>query len=905
MTFIRPLATLSPADLPVAGGKGANLGALIAAGLPVPDGFVITTAAYRAFVAANSLAAAIQAELTAGPLDRPPALEAASAAIRQHFLAGEIPADLAAAILAAYAGLGSPPSGHLPSGSRPAAIRSSATAEDLPDLSFAGQQDTYLNVTGAPAVLEAVKGCWASLWTARAIAYRGRNAIPHDEVALAVVVQRMVPSEVSGVLFTADPLSGRRTQTVIDATFGLGEALVAGQVEPDHYVVENATGHILAKTLGAKARAVVGAVGGGTLWQTDEGAAARQALTDDQIVALHRLGQQAAAAFGASQDVEWALAGGRLAILQSRPITSLYPLPAGLAGDGRETLFSFGSWQGMLDPYTPLGQDMFPNLVVGIARLFGARLSVAEQRIMLVAGERLYVSIGPALANPTGRMIVDVFIQSVDPVAYQVLQSLKTGPQAPAARNAPLSLMDHLWNIRALAPAVFSVLFNLAAPARGRRRLQRKIESALAYARQRCAAAGSPAALAAAIEEIIMHLPGVLLPHLVPGIAAGQAPLQILIRRTTGIPNGPELALELTRGLPYNVTTEMDLELWRLAQTIRSDPASAGHFAAHRAADLAAHYLAGALPPVAQAGVAGFLQTYGVRGVGEIDLGRPRWSEDPQPVFQSLQSYLQIDTQERSPAALFASGAEKARQAQLELEQAVRHGPFGWLKARLVRAAARRVRELGGLRETPKFAIIRLLGEMHRALLAAGQDQAASGVLRRPEDIFFFHLDELKGFDPAGAPVYQERIAERRAAYARELRRKRIPRIMLGDGACFYDAPAAPASPVDEDDTRLTGTPVSAGVVEGVVHVIHDPHREQLAPGEILVCPATDPAWTPLFLSAGGLVMEIGGLITHGSVVAREYGIPAVVGVSQATERLHTGQRVRVDGANGLVTVLG
>ena len=270
-------------SLATVGGKGLNLSRLARAGFTVPPGFLVTTEAYRAFVDANDLQPFVLDTLAGTTLDDPDALQHASQEIRARFAQSVFPTDLVDAIQSAYADLG-----------RPAvAVRSSATAEDLPDMSFAGQQDTFLNVVGDEALLEAAINCWSSLWTARAIGYRARNDIPQDEVALSVVVQEMVQSEASGVLFTANPLTGTRTETVIDATLGLGEALVAGLVEPDHYVVDTATGRITSKELGAKALVIRNDEGGGVSQMTEQSDQI-QALTDVTILELAQLGQRVA-----------------------------------------------------------------------------------------------------------------------------------------------------------------------------------------------------------------------------------------------------------------------------------------------------------------------------------------------------------------------------------------------------------------------------------------------------------------------------------------------------------------------------------------------------------------------------------------------------------------------------------
>lgn len=389
-----------------------------------------------------------------------------------------------------------------------------------------------------------------------------------------------------------------------------------------------------------------------------------------------------------------------------------------------------------------------------------------------------------------------------------------------------------------------------------------------------------------------------------PLLGGGMAPLTLLNRLARDLPNGPQLVLTITRGLPHNVTTEMDLALWETARQIQADPAGQAQFQSQSATDLANACLAGTLPPASQQAIAHFLARYGMRGLAEIDIGRARWREEPAQLMHVLQSYLAITDPAQAPDAVFARGAQAAAAATAELAAALRQagGLRGRLKARLVPPAARRVREFAGFRESPKFYIVRLLGLARAALLASGAELTAAGLLARPEDIFFLRVAELTALAGGQSGDWRALVAQRQQRYATEQRRRLVPRLLLSDGQAFYEGTAA--GPAGET-TALSGTPVSPGVAEGAVHVVLDPRGVQLAPGEILVCPGTDPAWTPLFLAAGGLITEVGGLMTHGSVVAREYGIPAVVGVPQATTRLHTGQRIRLDGSTGQIALLG
>jgi phosphohistidine swiveling domain-containing protein len=887
LMWILPLGQAGT-SLEIAGGKGANLARLAAAGFPVPRGFVLVTDAYRAFVARNGLAGTIQAALVGLDAEDPAALETASTSIRSSFAAGRLPPDLAAAIGAAYAALGSPP----------VAVRSSATAEDLPDLSFAGQQDTLLNVLGAETLLQAVVVCWSSLWTARAIGYRARHGIPHKDLALAVVVQEMAPSEAAGVLFTANPLNGKRTEMVLEATLGLGEALVSGRVEPDRFVVDAASGQILEQSLGSKALSIRPRRGGGTAIQLEE-AAGHQALPEEAIAGLIQLGRQAGELFGLPQDVEWAWAGNQVYVLQSRPITALFPLPLGMKSEPLRVLFSFGAVQGLIGPMTPLGQDSIRSLFAGAAGLFGYRLTAETQKLIYSAGERLFIEITAMVRNRAGQRVLRAALGFLEPGIQAAMTTLWDDPRLGITGSLKLGTLRRI--VPVLVPLAYRQILSLLKPQEQRASFERDLERATADAETRMAGTTTLSERVLLMEEMLDGTFRFLLPRFVPRFGAGMFSLTLLHRLAAGVPDGEHDVLTMTRGLPQNVTTEMDLALWQAVRQIQGDAIATAHIRGADAADLAGEYLTGQLPESAQSAVAGFLTCYGARGVGEIDLGQPRWREDPTSVMQALHSYLQIENPDQAPDRVFARGAAAANQAVERLAESVRRTRGGWLKARLVHWAARRMRTLTGLRESPKFWAVRLMGLVRAALLHDGEALADAGVLDRSDDLFFLRLDELHSLGVGEERNWAALVNERRRAYDREERRSQVPRLLLSDGQAFYEG----VPTVDEERDRvLAGSPVSPGLVDGPVRVILDPRTANLAPGEILVCPGTDPAWTPLFLVAAGLIMEMGGLMTHGSVVAREYGIPAVVGVSQATTRLKTGQRVRVDGSTGQVTLL-
>lgn len=873
-----------PATLASHGGKGLNLDRLTRAGLPVPRWRVLGTEAYRNFVTTNGLAPVIAGALAAAEPDDPAALERASATIRAAFATGTIPEPVAGDLQElAYDW-----------GDNPLAVRSSATAEDLPDLSFAGQQDTFLNVIGAAELRRAVIDCWSSLWTGRAIGYRLRSGIDSADVALAVVIQELVDARASGVLFTANPLTGVRHETVIDATFGLGEALVSGQVEPDHFVINSRTGAITDRLLGAKATLSARDPNGG-ITATANPEPQRWSLTDAELAELTALGAKVQALYGEPQDVEWAIGtDGALHLLQARAITSLFPLPAftPTADTPLAVWFSIGAFQGLVGPLTPLGQDALRLAFSGAASLFGARLDALTTQWVAPAGERLWARLDWVLRTPVGHRLLPALFGMVEPGSVAVIKDLADDPRLPPRPTGnPLSALARL-----ITKAGWRVPRSLLDPA-GQRASFEAATTALIEAAQvgEASAAALPdtdARLAARVANLRTHGPATMA-QLLPRFGPIMAPGILLIRRLDELAAAAgdrSLGLATIRALPGNVTTQMNLELWRIATVIAADADAAAAFDAEPA-ELADRYRTGTLPPVAQRAVAGFLETYGMRGVGEIDLGRPRWREEPEQVFGTLHSYLKIDDPAQAPDAVFAAGRAAAGPATETLARRL-----GGLRGAQVRFAVSRVRAMMGARETPKFTIIRVFGVLRTGLLASGADLVTQGVLDRADDIFFLHLDELE--QPARATQWRGLVAERRETDRRESRRRQVPRLLMSDGRAVYEGVA------DAGDGTLAGSPVSPGVVEGLVRVVLEPLNANLQPGEIMVCQGTDPAWTPLFLAAGGLITEVGGMMTHGSVVAREYGIPAVVGVGDATTRLTTGQRIILDGTNGVVRLV-
>jgi pyruvate,water dikinase len=698
----------------------------------------------------------------------------------------------------------------------------------------------------------------------------------------------MVDARVAGVLFTADPVSGRRRRAVLDASLGLGEAVVSGMVNPDHLAVED--GQVVDRRPGDKTVAVRALPGGGTE-RIDLAADGDLCLTDAQALALVELGRRVEAHFGGPQDIEWAIdEAGRSWLTQARPITSLYPVPA--SRDGALRAFVCASLaQGLTRPITPMGLAAFGVIGATAARFFGIPGPhtidpVAGPPAYAIVGGRGFVDVTAVLRNSVGRAAAMRILAIMEARTAVVVRELGADPAFAVQRGSRLRAARRVAPVLVRFRVPLVMARAIASPSAARHRVARLGTRATAFPASPPGADGvqrldnATAALRTALE---------VFPRSAPAFAAGFL-MRAVARRLAG-PDLDDVTMDtVLRSLPHNVTTEMDLRLWALAQRVRSDAAAV---AAANGSDRADRFARGALPPVLQQGLAAFLQRYGHRAVAEIDLGMPRWSEQPEHVLGAIANYLRLDDPAAAPDVRFAAGARTAERAVAVVVERV--GRRSRWRARAVGFALGRVRELVGLREAPKDHLVRLIALARSELAPVGAELAARGLLEAGDDVFFLDLREVRSA-LAGAD-HRSVVAARREEYARELRRRHVPRVLLSDGT----EPEALATPGAAPDGALVGTPASAGTVTATARVVLDPVGAHLEPGEVLVAPSTDPGWTPLFLTAGALVMEMGGANSHGAVVAREYGIPAVVGVPGATSRITTGMRVTVDGASGVV----
>ncbi len=872
-------------DIPLVGGKGANLGELARAGFRVPPGFCITTAGFDAFLEGAPAMESYYARLSRMGSDDLEGVRQLGGELRSYLQQIEMPKPVAAAIAAAWRTLGT---------WEAYAVRSSATAEDLPTASFAGQQDTFLNVRTETALLDRVRACWVSLFTDRAILYRAQNGFDHRQGRLSVVVQQMVFPQVSGILFSADPVSGHRRIASIDASFGLGEALVSGLVSADLYRVDKRSWQVVEARVGDKQLAVHPDPDGGTL-QEALGPEQRQArvLSDGQAVELARLGASIEDHYGAPQDIEWALADDEIYVLQSRPITSLFPLPP---QDGRlRVYFSFSHAQVMTDAMSPMGISIW-KLLFPFGRADDA---IGYNPFLHGVGGRMYVDISPMLNTYLGRRAIPAALMAADALSGIALREFVQRPEflsfaEEATQKASLRGLLH-WLGPLVPRAIYRLL--LAPPETALPTVEQHIENSLAASRAELAGppAGLPrlkAAFAFTSATFVENAKS-LIPYVMAIMMS-----KTILERLAGDRADPADLNAVYSGLEGNVTTNMDLEVGDLTDTLRRFPAVAELVRSTDPVLVMERLEAVEGGRMFEAQLREFLRKYGMRGPSEIDIARPRWNDNPQSLLQMVISGVGL-SKEGVHREHFRRLVADSKQATERVIGSVRRSRFGMLKAPLARRMIAVYRSHMVVREHPKFMLIKMFDMVQEVLLDAAGRLVEAGRLDVAADIWNLEFDEVIRALEQEEMDLRPLVASRRADL-RHFQGLRPPRLFTSDGEQLKATYATDHMPAG----AVPGSPVSAGVAEGSARVVTDPARETLLPGEILVAPFTDPGWTPLFINAAGLVMEVGGLMTHGSVVAREYGIPAVVGVPDATQRFKTGQRLRVDGDGGFVEVL-
>jgi rifampicin phosphotransferase len=861
------------ATLERVGGKGTALARLARAGLPVPPGFHVTTEAYRRFVAANGLHTAIVTAASDAPVGEPDFLERAAARIQALFAGGALPDDVARAIRQAYTGLGDGVA---------VAVRSSATAEDLPELSFAGQHESYLNVRGEAAVLDAITRCWASLWTARALGYRARAGIPPEDVSLAVVVQELVPADVAGVLFTADPVTGARDRVLINAAWGLGEAIVGGLVTPDSLTLDKGSGSILAREIADKAVMTVRAADGTRTEAVPAECRGAPVLRPEQVAELTRLAREIEQLWGEPVDIEWAMHDGQIFIVQARPITALpeppvaapipppadWPLPNPQAKYFRASVVEL-----LPDPLSPLFETLalpeWNAAMVELARHLGMGDFARQYALTTINGYAYYCMPFTPLQMAGFAARLPLLI----PRAARLLNSARQRWEDDA-RPAYAGL-TRAWEQRDLA----------SVPAA---ELVRGCREIVAIAARHYLAVQSGILPAAYVAESLFA-----------------AVYNRLIKRS-----GDPSALTFLLGYD-SAPIQAEESLYELAAWARAQTGLAAFLE-----DTASVQIVVALAGAAPAGIpsatwdefsqriAAYLGRFGY-AIYDLDFAKPVPADDPAPLFETLKFFL--TGRAADPLLRQAAAAARRETASRALLARLR-GPRRRLFQRLLRPAQR----FAPLREDALAAVGRGWPVLRRMLRELGRRLAAAGAIQQADDVFWLTHDELQSaaaaLDAGEAVAAYPPVAERRVAWASQRRLTPPVYLPLGGGMRVFGLDWSrwlPARTQQAAGSKIRGIGTSPGRVTGTARVLHGPEEfNEMRPGEILVARITTPAWTPLFALAAGVVTDVGGPLSHGSIVAREYHIPAVLGTGVATERIHSGQRVTVDGEVGTVQVI-
>ena len=864
-SFVLDFQEIEKTQLFLVGGKGLNLGELSnIQGIQVPEGFCVTTVGYEQAIGKNGAFQTLLNQLAMLKIEERDRIGEISKQIREVIMAVEIPVDVVESVAHYLSHFGD---------EHAYAVRSSATAEDLPYASFAGQQDTYLNVIGKENILQHIKKCWDSLFTDRAVIYRMQNGFDHNQVSICVVIQKMVFPEASGILFTADPITSNRKVLSIDASFGLGEALVSGLVSADNYKVKE--DEIVEKVIATKKLAIYGRKEGGTERKKIAPNQQKfQTLTEQQIIQLARIGRQIEAYFGCPQDIEWCLVDDTIYIVQSRPITTLYPIPE--VNDGENHVYvSVGHQQMMTDPLKPLGISLFQ------LTSFGPRFQ---------AGGRLFVDVAQRLASPASREFLLNTIGESEPLIKDALMTvierdnfiklLPDDEKENSKRMPPAGSQPQIEN----DPAIVTDLI-------------KNSEASIEELKQNIQMKSGSDVLSFILEDI-QQLKKILFdPQSMAVIMAGMNALSWInekIEQWLGEKNAADV---LSQSVQHNITSEMGLALLDVADVIRPYPeviAYLQHVEDDRFLDELIQFKGG---EKVRDAIDAFLNKYGMRCSGEIDITKTRWSEQPATIIPMILNHIR-DFEYGASKRKFEEGLQEALKKEAELLERLQHLPDGEQKVEETKRMICNLRNFIGYREYPKYGMIHRYFIYKQALLKEAEKLVQNNVLDEIEDIYYLTFEELHEVVRTNKLDYKI-IHKQKNAY-KLYEKLTPPRVITSDGEIItgkYKRENLPAE-------AIVGLPVSSGVVEGRARVILNMEDANLEDGDILVTAFTDPGWTPLFVSIKGLVTEVGGLMTHGAVIAREYGLPAVVGVENATKLIKGGQRIRVHGTEGYIEVL-
>ncbi|GAA3927851.1 phosphoenolpyruvate synthase [Chitinophaga oryziterrae] len=854
----------------IAGGKAANLGELSGIkGIQVPEFFCVTTEAYKKITGNNQELNSLLDELARLKAEERENIRQISAKIRMAIERIPISTDIAEEI-----------AGYLTKfGEKEAfAVRSSATAEDLPTASFAGQQDTYLNIIGKTAILQHISKCWASLFTERAVIYRLQTGFDHRKVHLSVVVQKMVFPHAAGILFTADPVTSNRKISSIDASFGLGEAIVSGIVNTDLYKVCNSK--VIDKKISTKKLAIYASKDGGTKEQEIEPEKQnKQALTDEQILQLEYIGRKIEEHFGHPQDIEWCLVDDTFYIVQSRPITTLYPVPE--ANDQENHVYiSVGHQQMMTDPMKPLGLSLW---------------QLTAFRPMFKAGGRLFVDIASNLASPTGRKtIIDVMGQH-DPLIKDALIAItERGDFIKLLPNDKEELNSIKSSTGKSSADIHAQIKNDPTIVSD---LIKRYQTSIKELKDNIQTRSGPDLFDFILEDGQQSKKTLFDPQNRSAIMASVDASTWINENMKKWLDEKNAADTLSQSAPNNITSEMGLELLDLADVIRPHRDVINYLQHVKDDNFLDDLVKFDGGQETRDAIYAYLNKYGMRCAGEIDITKTRWSEKPLTLVSMILSNIK-NFEPGAGKRKFEQGRQKALKKEQELLDRLKQLPDGEQKARETKQMISLLRNFAGYREYPKYGIINRYFVYKQALLKEAEQLVQANVIHEKEDIYYLTFEELREVVRTNKPDYQ--IISKRKEEHKLFEKLTPPRVITSDGEIItgtYKREDLPAG-------AIAGLAVSSGVIEGRARVILNMEDADLEAGDILVTSFTDPSWTPLFVSIKGLVTEVGGLMTHGAVIAREYGLPAVVGVENATKLIKDGQRIRVNGTDGYVEIL-
>lgn len=866
-SFVLDFQEIEKGQLSLVGGKGLNLGELSnIQGIEVPEGFCVTTVGYEKAIEQNENLQTLLQQLTKLKLEDRAQIGEMSKEIREVIIAVQIPSDVVEAVAHYLSRFGN---------EHAYAVRSSATAEDLPYASFAGQQDTYLNIIGKEAILQHVRKCWASLFTERAVMYRMQNGFEHNQVSICVVVQKMIFPQASGILFTADPVTSNRKVLSIDASFGLGEALVSGLVSADNYKVKE--GKITETMIATKKLAIYAVKEGGTeTKQIDSAQQKIQTLSERQILQLAQIGRQIEAYFGCPQDIEWCLARNTFYIVQSRPITTLYPIPE--ENDGENHVYiSVGHQQMMIDAMKPLGLSFF---------------LLTTSAPMRKAGGRLFVDATQQLASPASREYLINTLGKSDPLVRDALTTI-------IERDNFITLLPDDEKEKSVGKGVPPVSTQLEIendPAIVTE-LIKNSEASLEELKETMQLKSGVDVLDFILEDIQQLKKVLFNPQSIAVIMAGMNASTWINEKMEQWLGEKNAADTLSQSVQNNITSEMGLALMEVADVIRPYEeviAYLQHVENDSFLDELVQFKGG---EKAREAIDAFLNKYGMRCSGEIDITKTRWSEKPTTIIPMILNNIR-DFEYGASKRKFEEGLQEALKKEEELVDRLQQLPDGKQKVEETKRMIRNIRNFIGYREYPKYGMINRYFIYKQALLKEAEQLVQSGVIHEVDDIYYLTFEELHEVVRTKKLNY-ELIHKQKNDY-KLYEKLTPPRIMTSDGEIITGKYKRENLPAD----AIAGLPVFSGVVEGRARVILNMEEANLEEGDILVTAFTDPGWTPLFVSIKGLVTEVGGLMTHGAVIAREYGLPAVVGVENATKLIKDGQRIRVHGTEGYIEVL-